>query len=79
MGYVFDDNITSAREGIGGYIQFKAYELKIKPPKKLKPSNIIPDNLIDEAQTRIDEFLESKGEKKKEEKRISKERNGVDS
>lgn len=48
LGYVFDRNIIAARKGIDEVIQSKAHELKIKPPKRLKPSVIIPDNLIDE-------------------------------
>ena len=52
LGYVFDDNIIAARSGIDSYIQSKAYELKLKPPKRLTPSTVVPDNQVDE--TRYD-------------------------
>lgn len=48
LGYVFDDDIMAARAGIDGHIQSKAHELKLKPPKRLMSSTVVPDNLVDE-------------------------------
>ncbi|MBN1906561.1 MAG: hypothetical protein JW927_15855 [Deltaproteobacteria bacterium] len=48
LGYVFDEDIQSARTGIDNYIQTKCNELKIKPPGRLKKSDIISAKVIDE-------------------------------
>lgn len=50
LGYVYDGKIAKARSGIGGYIKTKAKELKLKPPKRLTRSNILPDEPVDETQ-----------------------------
>lgn len=46
LGYVFDKNIAQAIRGINSCIIGKAKELKIKPPKKLKGSQIVPQAKI---------------------------------
>jgi hypothetical protein len=46
LGYVFDGNIKKAQKGIDKYIQGKVKELKLKSPKRLVPSKILPNNSI---------------------------------
>ncbi len=48
LGYVFDGDTTSARSGVDGYISGKARELKLKHPKRLVKSGILPDEPVDE-------------------------------
>jgi len=47
LGYVFDGETGKARSGIDGYVQKKAKELKLKHPKRLLRSQILPDIPID--------------------------------
>jgi hypothetical protein len=48
IGYVFDGKIDEARAGIDQAVQHKAEELKLKSPKKLMPSPILPGDTVDE-------------------------------
>lgn len=48
LGYVFDGDIVEARAGIDKSVKSKADELKLNPPKRLKPSRILPGKSIDE-------------------------------
>jgi len=48
LGYVFDGETGKARSGIDGYVQKKAKELKLKPPRRLLRSQILSDMPIDE-------------------------------
>lgn len=48
LGYVFDGKVDKARSGIYGYIQGKEKELRLKHPKRLMRSDIVPDMPIDE-------------------------------
>lgn len=57
LGYVFDGHIAAARNGINGYIQIKANELKIGPPKKLTNSTILIDNAIDKTHHDMEDRL----------------------
>jgi len=48
LGYVFDGYTDTARLGVDGYICEKARELKLKHPKGLVKSEILPDGSVDE-------------------------------
>ena len=48
LGYVYDGETDKARSGIDRYIKSKATELKLKSPKRLMRSSILPDMLVDE-------------------------------
>ena len=48
LGYVYDGETESARVDIDRQIQKRAKELKLKEPKRLAPSPILPDQPIDE-------------------------------
>jgi hypothetical protein len=48
LGYVYDGETENARTDIDRQVQKKAKELKLKEPKKLAPSPILPDLPIDE-------------------------------
>jgi len=48
LGYVFDGNTDKARQGIDRAVQSKAEKLKLMPPHKLVPSEILTDQPIDE-------------------------------
>jgi hypothetical protein len=48
LGYVFDGEKVKARSDINRQVQKKAKELKLKEPKRLAPSPILPDQPIDE-------------------------------
>lgn len=48
LGYVFDGQIVKARSGVDRAIQSKAVELKLKPPKQLTKSSILPKNVTHE-------------------------------
>jgi hypothetical protein len=48
LGYVFDGKIDIARSDIDTVVQKKALELKLKSPRRLSRSNILPGNPVDE-------------------------------
>jgi len=48
LGYVFDGVTDKARSGIDRYVKSKAKELKLKSPKRLMRSQILPNKPIDE-------------------------------
>ncbi|OQY48762.1 MAG: hypothetical protein B6240_04255 [Desulfobacteraceae bacterium 4572_87] len=48
LGYVYDGETKNARTDIDRQIQKKAEGLKLKEPKRLAPSPILPDQPIDE-------------------------------
>jgi hypothetical protein len=48
LGYVYDGETDKARSGIDRYIKSKATELKLKSPKRLMRSSILPDMFVDE-------------------------------
>jgi hypothetical protein len=48
IGYVYDGETDNARSGIDRYIKSKAKKLKLKSPKRLMRSSILPDKPIDE-------------------------------
>jgi hypothetical protein len=48
LGYVFDGDTDKARTDVDQTVQEKAAELHLKYPKKLTPSNILPDGLVDQ-------------------------------
>ncbi len=48
LGYVFDGKTDKARSGLNIYIKRKEKILKLKPPKRLKRSGILPKKPIDE-------------------------------
>nr|VFJ94949.1 MAG: hypothetical protein BECKH772A_GA0070896_100803 [Candidatus Kentron sp. H]VFJ95892.1 MAG: hypothetical protein BECKH772B_GA0070898_100844 [Candidatus Kentron sp. H]VFK01942.1 MAG: hypothetical protein BECKH772C_GA0070978_100773 [Candidatus Kentron sp. H] len=48
LGYVFDGDIEKARSGIGALIWKKVEALRMAPPKKLVPSDILPEERIGE-------------------------------
>lgn len=48
LGYVFDGEIAEARSAIDKAVQDKAQKLRLKPPKGLTPSGILPGKPVDE-------------------------------
>jgi hypothetical protein len=48
LGYVFDGETDKARSGVDRYVKSKAKELKLKSPKRLMRSQILPNKPIDE-------------------------------
>ena len=48
LGYVYDGDTGKARSGIAKYIQHKAKQLKLMPPRRLAKSYILPNKPIDE-------------------------------
>lgn len=48
LGYVFDGETDKARSGVDRYVKSKAKELKLKFPKRLMRSQILPNKPIDE-------------------------------
>lgn len=54
LGYVYDGETENARTDIDRQVQKKAKKLKLKEPKKLAPSPILPDLPIDETNHDLD-------------------------
>jgi len=48
LGYVYDGETENARADIDRQVQANAKGLKLKEPKRLSPSSILPDQSIDE-------------------------------
>ncbi len=48
LGYVFDGQTDQARYDIDQFIQGKANELRLKAPKRFRPSKLLPGKSIDE-------------------------------
>ena len=48
LGYVFDGDTGTARLGVDGYIRTKVHELKLKHPKGLVKSEMLPNESVDE-------------------------------
>ena len=48
LGYVFDGKTSLARSAVNKYVKNKAKKLKLKPPKRLMRSHILPDMPLDE-------------------------------
>jgi hypothetical protein len=54
LGYVYDGETENARTDIDRQVQKKAKELKLKEPKRLAPSPILPNQPIDETNHDLD-------------------------
>lgn len=48
LGYVYDGKTDKARSGVAGYIRRKKEELRLREPKRLKRSEILPGKNVDE-------------------------------
>ena len=48
LGYVFDGKTDKARSGIDKAVQNKAVKLRLKPPKKLVQSTVLPSKPVNE-------------------------------
>ncbi|MDM8523598.1 hypothetical protein QUF80_09530 [Desulfococcaceae bacterium HSG8] len=48
LGYVYDGETGKARSGVASYIRGKEKELRLRKPKRLMRSEILPDKNVDE-------------------------------
>ncbi len=48
LGYVYDGKTSDAHSDVDSIVQSEAIELKLKPPMRLKQSNILPDGSVSE-------------------------------
>ncbi len=48
LGYVYDGKTGNARSDVDSSVQSNSRELKLKPPKQLNKSNILPDGSVSE-------------------------------
>ncbi len=53
LGYVYDGKTTDARSDVDNTVQSNASELKLKPPKQLKQSNILSDGSVAETHHKL--------------------------